>query len=113
VNAQDDQVAVLDAGAQAATTVSLGNAVLKPHLSATLDDVVSGNGGNFDSVFTDEPLVPLTTSYGKQTRYFAVIGGGLSASLSETLSLAADFSTTVAKADGEDHEFSAALRYAF
>ncbi len=113
VNAQDEQAVVLDAGAQAATTITLGSAELKPHLSATLDDLVSGNGGNFDSVFTDEPLVPLTTTYGKQTRYWAVIGGGVSAALSDDLSVAADFSTTVAKADGEDHEFSAALRYAF
>jgi outer membrane lipase/esterase len=113
VSAQDFNRVVLDAGAQGSTSVAFGSAVLKPHLSATLDDLVSGNGGNFDSVFTDEPLVAITSVYPKSSKYWGVISGGVSANVTANLSLSADFATTVAKSDGENHEFSANLRYRF
>jgi hypothetical protein len=37
----------------------------------------------------------------------------VTAALSERLSVNADFATTVAKSDGENHEVSADLRYRF
>jgi outer membrane lipase/esterase len=78
-----------------------------------MDDLFSGNGGNFDSVFTDEPIVPITSVYPKSTKVWGVVSGGVSAALSSQLTLAASFSTTFAKDDGEAHEFSANLRYLF
>jgi outer membrane lipase/esterase len=113
VSAQDFNRFILDAGGQISTTLPFGNAVLQPHLRATIDDLVSGNGGNFSSEFTDEPLVALTNVYPKSTKYWGVIGGGVTAALSERLSVNADFATTVAKSDGENHEVSADLRYRF
>jgi outer membrane lipase/esterase len=113
VSAQDFSRVVLDAGVQGSTRLALGAAVLQPHLSATVDDLVSGNGGSFDSVFTDEPLVPITSVYPKSTKYWGVISGGVSAAVTARISLSADFATTVAKSDGENHEFSGELRYRF
>jgi hypothetical protein len=78
-----------------------------------MDDLFSGNGGNFDSVFTDEPIVPINSVYPKSTKIWGVVSGGVSAVLSSQLTLAVRFSTTFAKDDGEDHEVSANLRYLF
>jgi outer membrane lipase/esterase len=113
VEAQDFDRVVGDLGAQASTQVQLGPVVLQPKISAAMDDLFSGNGGNFDSVFTDEPIVPITSVYPKSTKVWGVVSGGVSAALSSQLTLAARFSTTFAKDDGEDHEVSANLRYLF
>jgi outer membrane lipase/esterase len=113
VEAQDFDRVILDAGLQGSTSLAMGNATLQPHLSATLDDLVSGNGGNFDSVFSDEPLVAITTTYPKSAKYWGVISGGVSAAMTQRLSITADFATTIAKSDGENHEFSANVRYRF
>ncbi|OYV51664.1 MAG: hypothetical protein B7Z77_03395 [Acidocella sp. 20-58-15] len=113
VSAQDYQRVIADVGLAGSTELTLGAAELSPHVSVTVNDLVSGNGGNFTSVFTDEPGVSLTSSYPKATHVWAELRGGVTAALSPRLSLSADFATTVAKSDGEDHQFSANLRYSF
>jgi outer membrane lipase/esterase len=113
VDAQDFERVIGDLGAAASTSLQLGPVVLQPKISAAMDDLFSGNGGNFDSVFTDEPIVPINSVYPKSTKIWGVVSGGVSAVLSSQLTLAVRFSTTFAKDDGEDHEVSANLRYLF
>jgi outer membrane lipase/esterase len=104
---------VADVGAAAATDLAVGGLVLHPSVSATVDDLLSGNGGNFSSDFTDEPGVPLTSVYPNGNKYFGVLSGGISAAVSPRLSVAANFSSTVGQSDGEDHEVSGTLKYSF
>jgi outer membrane lipase/esterase len=113
VDAQDYQRVIGDAGIKATMNLPLGNLMLHPRIAATLDDLFSGNGGNFDSVFTDEPAVTLTSTYPKATRYWGELSGGVSANISPRITLTADFASTVAKSDGEDHQVSASLHYLF
>jgi outer membrane lipase/esterase len=113
VNAQDYQRVIADVGLSGSTELTLGSAILRPHASVTVDDLVSGNGGSFTSVFTDEPGVDLTSNYLSTTHIWAELSGGVSAIITPRLSLSADFATTVAKSDGEDHQVSANLRYSF
>lgn len=113
VSAQDYQRVIADAGLAASTALALGNTTLHPHLSLTVNDLLSGDGGNFTSVFTDEPAVNLTSTYPKSTHLWAEFQGGITAALTPRLSLSADFATTIAKSDGEDHQLSANLRYSF
>jgi outer membrane lipase/esterase len=102
-----------DLGVTAATSLNLGALVLHPSLTATVDRLVSGNGGNFDSVFTDEPTVSLTTTYPDTSKTWGEISSGVSAALSQRVSLAANFATTFARSDGEQHAVSGALRVSF
>ncbi|MDE8349177.1 MAG: autotransporter domain-containing protein [Acidocella sp.] len=113
VNAQNYQRVIADAGLTGSTELTLGSAILRPHASITVDDLVSGNGGSFTSVFTDEPGVNLTSNYLNTTHVWAELSGGMSAIITPRLSLSADFATTIAKSDGEDHQISANLRYSF
>jgi outer membrane autotransporter protein len=113
VEAQDFDRVVGDAGAAASANVAFGTVVLQPKISVTVDDLFSGNGGNFDSTFTDEPLVLITSVYPRSTKIWAVLSGGVSATLSSQLSLAANFAATIAKDDGEDREFTGSVRYRF
>jgi outer membrane lipase/esterase len=107
----DRNIANLGVAAQSA--FSIGGIALQPQASLTVNDLFSGNGGEFTSSFTDEPLVPLTTTYVATARYWGYFGAGLSASVSDRLSLAAKFETTFAKSDGNEHAVSASLRYMF
>jgi len=113
VDAQDFDRVVGDLGAAASMSLQAGGVVLAPKVSASVDDLFSGNGGNFASVFTDEPLVPITSVYPKAAKIWGVLSGGVAADLSPRLTLAAGFSTTVGKDDGADHEVTGSLRYAF
>jgi len=113
VDAQTFERIVGDLGVAASTPLQLGSVVLQPNVSATVDDLFSGNGGSFASVFTDEPLVPITSVYPKATKIWGVLSGGVSVNLSSRLTLAASFSTTVAKDDGEDREVTGNLKYQF
>jgi outer membrane lipase/esterase len=113
VQAQNYDRVVADAGLAGSTSLPLGGLLLRPEASATVDDVLSGNGGNFSSDFTDEPGVPLTSVYPAGEKYFGVLSGGVAAAVSARLSVAANFSTTVGRSDGEDHEVSGTVRYSF
>ncbi|HQU04420.1 MAG TPA: autotransporter domain-containing protein [Acidocella sp.] len=113
VNAQDYSRVIADVGVAASTSLNINGITLNPHISATADELLSGNGGNFNSVFTDQPGVTLTSTYPNPTHFWAEIQGGVTADLTHRLSLSADFGTTVAKTDGEDHQISANLRYSF
>jgi outer membrane lipase/esterase len=114
--AVDSQVyaqVIVDAGGTEASAIPLGPLALTQHVTLTADHLVSGNGGNFSSVFTDEPAVPLTTIYPNQTKTWAEISGGVSASITTQLAIAVDLATTVGKSDGADHEFNGSIRYKF
>ncbi len=113
VNSQGFNQLIGDVGATASTSLPVGGLVLHPHLTATLDKLFSGNGGNFDSVFTDEPTVALTTTYPNVAKTWGEISGGVSTAINSRLAVDAEFSTTVARSDGADHEFSGNLRMAF
>jgi outer membrane lipase/esterase len=102
-----------DFGAAAQSAVVIGGVAIQPQARLTVDDLFSGNGGAFSSVFTDEPLVPLTTAYVSTTRYWGDLGFGLSAHVADRLSVTASFETTFAKSDGEQRAFSAGLKYLF
>jgi len=114
VDAQDFTQVIADLGATAQTSLSLGSATLHPYLTATINQLLSGNGGNFDSVFTDEPTVQLTSTYTDGgTRTWAALSGGVSTAITSRLALSAAFSTTLAKYDGGDHSVTGNLRYSF
>ncbi len=113
VDAQDYSRIIADAGVAASARLNFGGVALSPHVSVTADDLVSGNGGNFNSVFTDEPGVTLTSTYPHPTHIWAEVTGGVTANLTSRLSLTADFASTFAKSDGEDHQVAATLRYRF
>jgi outer membrane lipase/esterase len=113
VDSEDYQRVIANAGLAATMNVSVANLILHPRISATLNDLLSGNGGNFDSVFTDEPTVTLTSTYPKPTHLWAELSGGVSANITPRITLSADFTTTIAKSDGEDHQVSASLHYLF
>ena len=102
-----------DVGGTVSTMLPVGALALHPHLTATVDKLFSGNGGNFDSVFTDEPGVSLTTTYPSTTTTWGEISGGVSAALTDRVSLGADFATTIAKNDGADHAVSGNLKVLF
>jgi outer membrane autotransporter protein len=104
---------IVDAGGTEASGFALGSTLLHQHITLTADHLVSGNGGNFISTFTDEPLVPLTTTYPNQTKTWAEISGGLAANVTPRLALAVDLSSTLGKSDGADHEFNGSLQYRF
>ena len=113
VNSQHFTQVIGDLGATAATDLALGSLVLHPNITATVDQLFSGNGGNFNSVFTDEPLVPLTTTYPSTAKTWGELSGGISTAITSRISFAANFATTVAKSDGADREVSGALRVSF
>jgi outer membrane lipase/esterase len=113
VDAQSYDRVVADIGLAGAVDVPVGTLILHPQFSATVDNLISGNGGNFDSVFTDEPGVPLTSVYPSYGRYFGVLSGGIGASVTARLSVAANFTMTVGQSAGQDHEVSGNLRYRF
>ncbi len=104
---------IADVGGTEASTLALGALALTQHVTLTADHLVSGNGGNFSSVFTDEPTVPLTTVYPDQTKTWAEISGGVSANITSQLAIAVDLASTVGKSDGADHEFNGSINYRF
>jgi outer membrane lipase/esterase len=113
VNSQVYSQVIADLGATEACAFALGPFGMHQHITLTADHLVSGNGGNFTSVFTDEPLVSLMTTYPDQTKTWAEISGGLAANLTPRLALAVDLASTLGKSDGADHEFNGSLQYRF
>jgi outer membrane lipase/esterase len=113
VSAQTYSDVVGDLGATASTSVPLGPVVLYPHLTASWDHLVSGNGGTFSSVFTDEPTVVLTNAYPSVSQNWGVVSGGLTAPVSSMVAVHVAFTTTIAKSDGEDHEVSGGVQIRF
>ena len=113
VEAQTFSQVIGDVGVTASAAWPLGTALLHPYVTLTADQLFSGNGGNFDSVFTDEPGVPLTTTYPSTAHSWGEISGGLSGALTSRIALAVNFATTFAKSDGADREVSGSLRVSF
>jgi outer membrane lipase/esterase len=104
---------IADVGAAAQGAITAGGIALQPQASLTVDDLLSGNGGGISSVFTDEPLVPLSTTYANTTRYWGDLAIGLSARFSDRLSATASFETTFAKSNGDERAVSGSLKYLF
>jgi outer membrane lipase/esterase len=113
VDAQSYNQLIGDIGATASATLAAGRYSLRPHATITVDQLFSGNGGSFDSSFTDEPIVSLTTTYPKSNHTWATLAAGLSTSLTPRLSASLDLATTLAKSDSEDHSISVTLRAVF
>jgi outer membrane lipase/esterase len=113
VSAQTYNDVVGNVGLAASAAVPVAGAVLYPQITGSWDHLLSGNGGTFSSVFTDEPTVVLTNTYPGITRNWGVISGSLSAPVTLRVSVSGTFSTTVAKTDGENHEFSGAVHVSF
>jgi outer membrane autotransporter protein len=113
VNSQVFSQVIGDVGITASAALPLGEVTLHPHITMTADQLFSGNGGNFNSVFTDEPGVPLTTIYPSTAKTWGEFSGGVSGALTRRISLAANFATTFAKSDGANREVSGSLRILF
>ncbi len=113
VSSQVYSQVIVDAGGTEASAIPVGPLALTQHVTLTADHLVSGNGGSFTSVFTDEPTVPLTTVYPDQTKTWAEISGGVSANITTRLAIAVDLATTLGKSDGADHEFNGSIKYRF
>jgi outer membrane lipase/esterase len=104
---------IADIGIAASGDVSLAGIDLHPQGRLTANDLLSGNGGTIYSVFTDEPINPLTSTYATKGKYWGEFAASVSANITDCLSIGAKFETTFAKEDGDDHEVSGNLRYSF
>ncbi|MGC9268872.1 autotransporter domain-containing protein [Acidiphilium sp.] len=105
--------ALFDAGIAASAAGHLGSLSITPHGSIELQSEVGGSGGSFASVFTDEPLVGLTTTYPNQATTWGVADLGLSAAVTGRLAATVDLASTFARSNGDQRMVTAGLRYKF
>ncbi|HQT88596.1 MAG TPA: autotransporter domain-containing protein [Acidiphilium sp.] len=101
------------AGFAASTTVALGGLVLQPHASILGEAELDGSNGGFSSVFTDEPLVGLTTTYTNPAKAWGVASLGVSTVVAGRMSVTLGLASTFAKSDGAQRMVTAGLRYRF
>jgi outer membrane lipase/esterase len=100
-------------GVEAATSTLLGETRIATYVSIGMQARLTGNNGNFTSTFTDEPLVPLTTTYPKEPAAWALLGAGASASITSHLSASAALEATTFKSNGNDVAISGSLAWSF
>jgi outer membrane lipase/esterase len=112
VGSQTYQRAIVDGGLQGATTVTLGSLVLKPYASAKVEARI-GSTGSFTSVFTDEPLVPLTSTYQHEPSFWGLFGVGVTGQVNNQIAVSANFTGTAFKSNGNDFTFGANVSYRF
>lgn len=104
---------IISAGLAASAEGHLGTLEIKPHGSIGMQAEVSGATGSFTSVFTDEPLVGLTTTYPNAATTWGVADIGMSAAISGRLAATVDLATTFARSDGDQRMVTAGLRYRY
>jgi outer membrane lipase/esterase len=100
-------------GVEAATSFLAGETHIATYASIGTQIRLTGNNGSFTSSFTDEPLVPLSTSYPKEPAAWALIGAGASAGITSHLSASGALEATVFKSNGNDVMISGSLDWTF
>ena len=113
VGGQDFGRVLFGAGLAASARVRLGGVAIRPHGSIGMQASIAGAPGQFASVFTDEPLVGLTTTYPQLSTMWGVADAGVTARLAGRLSATVDLATTFARRAGEQRMVSAGLRWRF
>ncbi len=113
VENQGYQQVLGQAGLEAATILHIGGAALSSYASAGMQARLTGANSQFSSVFTDEPLVPLTTTYPMEPVAWALLGAGINAIITPQLVGSAGLQATAFKANGNDLTVSGALSYRF
>lgn len=100
-------------GVEAATSYLFGGTRVATYATAGMQARLSGENSQFNSSFTDEPLVPLTTTYPTEPVAWALLGAGASASLTNHLSASAALQATAFKSNGNDLTISGAVNWTF
>jgi outer membrane lipase/esterase len=113
VRSQSLSQSLFNAGIAGSATGHFGALSITPHGSIELQSEVGGSSGSFASVFTDEPLVGLTTSYPSQVTNWGVADLGISAAMTGRLAATVDLATTFARSNGDQRMVAVGLRYKF
>lgn len=100
-------------GLGVSASAHVGALDLRPHGSIEGQAELDGTRGTFASVFTDEPLVGLTTNFPNQATKWGVADIGVSAMISGQLAATVDLATTFARSNGDQRMVTAGLRYSF
>ncbi len=101
------------AGVEAATSTLLGSTRIATYATAGMQARLTGDNSQFNSTFTDEPLVPLTTTYPTEPVAWALLGAGVSACITNHLSASAAIQATAFKSNGNDLTISGAVNWRF
>lgn len=101
------------AGVEAATSIIIGTTRVATYATAGMQARLSGLNSQFSSTFTDEPLVPLTTTYPAEPVAWALLGAGFNASITNHLSASAALQGTAFKSNGNDLTISGAVNWSF
>ena len=113
VTGQGYQQLLGQAGLEAATSTLLGSTRIATYATAGLQARLTGANSQFNSNFTDEPLVPLTTTTPTEPAAWALLGAGASASITNHLSASAAIQATAFKSNGNDLTISGAVNWVF
>ncbi len=105
--------AIASFGLGASAEAHVGALNLQPHGSIEGQAELDGTRGSFASVFTDEPLVGLTTNFPNQATKWGVADIGVTATISGQLAATVDLATTFARSDGNQRMVTAGMRYKF
>lgn len=101
------------AALEAATSTLFGTTRVATYATVGMQARLSGDNSQFSSTFTDEPLVPLTTTYPAEPVAWALLSAGASASLTNHLSASAAIQATAFKSNGNDLTISGAVNWTF
>jgi outer membrane lipase/esterase len=113
VDDQGYQQVLGQAGLEAASSRLFGTTRIATYLSADMQARLSGKNSNFDSSFSSEPGVPLTTTYPTEPAAWALLGAGFSASITPNFFASAALSATAFKSNGNDLTISGAANWSF
>ncbi len=113
VSGQGYQQLLGQAGLEAATSTIIEGTRIATYATAGAQIRLTGDNSQFNSVFTDEPLVPLTTTYPTEPAAWALLGAGASASITNHLTASAAIQATAFKSNGNDLTISGAVNWIF
>lgn len=113
VGSQSLSRTLISAGLAVSAAGHAGRFAITPHGSIELQTQPGGNSGSFSSVFTDEPLVGLTTTYPTLASSWGVADVGLTATMSDRLAATIDLASTFARTGGDQRMVTAGMRYKF
>jgi outer membrane lipase/esterase len=102
-----------ETGVEAATSTLIGSTRFAGYATAGMQARLSGLNSNFSSTFTDEPLVPLTTTYPAEPVAWALLGAGFTASITQHFYASAALLATAFKSNGNDLTISGAANWSF
>ncbi len=113
VNAQNADSLRSRLGAQAANTWCLGNIVLRPHLAATWQHEFMDQARGITSRFDGEDLPSFTVRTETPQREFALLDAGMTAGVSNTTTVFAEYMTQVGQANYFGQSIQAGVRIQF